>query len=242
VSAAGTGRPVIGITSYVEPASWAVWRDVPAVIVPHRYVGHVHAAGGLAVVIPPLPDGAEAADARRVLAGVDGLILTGGVDVEASRYSRPPHPRHQTPRPDRDSSELLLASVTAEDDTPVLGICRGMQVMAVAAGGALEQHLPDRLGSNEHSPAPGMYGEHRVSIAPGSRMHTILGDLISVATYHHQGIETSPGYAAVGWAPDGVVEALEDADAGFRLAVQWHPEVGTDSRLFESLVAAASQH
>lgn len=232
-------RPVIGITSYVEPATWAAWRDVRAVIVPHGYVRQVHAAGGLAVVLPPLPDDAEPADARQVLSRFDGLILAGGVDVESSRYHREPHPTLQPSRPDRDFSELLLARVTADDDVPVLGICRGMQVMSVAAGGVLEQHLPDRLGHSEHSPGRGMYGEHPVEITPGSRMHSILGDRVTVATYHHQGVETSPGYTAVGWSTDGVVEALEDADARFRLAVQWHPEVGADPRLFEALVSAA---
>jgi putative glutamine amidotransferase len=239
VTASRAGRPIIGITSYVEPASWAVWHDVPAVLVPHGYVRQVNSAGGLAVVLPPLPGDADADDARKVLAGLDGLILSGGVDVEASRYSRPAHPTHQPPRPDRDSSELMLARVSADDDIPVLGVCRGMQVMAVAAGGALEQHLPDRLGHYEHSPGPGTYGEHPVEITPGSQMHTILGDRVTVATYHHQGVETFPGYAAVAWSTDGVVEALEDAGARFRLAVQWHPEVGADPRLFESLVEAA---
>lgn len=236
------GRPVIGITSYVEPASWAAWRDVPAAIVPHSYVRQVHSAGGLAVLLPPLPDDAEPADARQVLSRLDGLILTGGVDVEPARYHREPHPTLQPPRPDRDSSELLLAQVTREDDVPVLGICRGMQVMAVAAGGVLEQHLPDRLGNYDHSPGRGIYGEHPVEIAPESRLHEVLGDAVTVATYHHQGVETFPGYAPVAWAPDGVIEALEDADARFRLGVQWHPEVGVDPRLFEALVAAASKH
>jgi len=232
-------RPVIGITSYVEPASWAAWKDVPAALVPYGYVRQVHAAGGLAVVVPPLPDGADPGDAREVLSRLDGLILAGGVDVAPSRYDRQPHPTAQLPRPDRDASELLLARVTADDDVPVLGVCRGMQVMAVAAGGALEQHLPDRLGHQGHSPGSGMYGEHPVEISPGSRLHAILGDRVTVATYHHQGVESSPGYESVGWSPDGVVEAFEDAAAHFRLAVQWHPEVGADSRLFEALVAAA---
>lgn len=236
----GTGRPVIGITSYVEPASWAAWHDVPAAIVPYGYVGHVHSAGGLAVVLPPLPTDAGAEDARQLLSRLDGLILTGGVDVEPWRYDREPHPLLQPSRPDRDASELLLAHVTADDDVPVLGICRGMQLMAVAAGGVLEQHLPDRLGHTAHSPGRGVYGEHPVEIAPGSRLNTILGDKVTVATYHHQGVETSPGYASVGWSTDGVVEALEDADARYRVGVQWHPEVGDDPRLFEALVAAAT--
>lgn len=232
-------RPVIGITSYVEPASWAAWKDVPAVLVQHAYVRHVHAAGGLAVVIPPLPDDADETVAREVLARLDGLILAGGVDVEPSRYGRQPHPAVQPARPDRDGSELLLARVTADDDVPVLGVCRGMQVMAVASGGSLEQHIPDRLDHHEHSPAPGMYGEHPVEVAPGSRLHDILGDRVTVATYHHQGVESAPGYESVGWSTDGLVEAFEVAAAPFRLAVQWHPEVGPDPRLFEALVAAA---
>jgi len=233
------GRPVIGITSYVEPASWAAWKDVPAALVPHGYVRHVHAAGALAVVIPPLPEYADETDAREVLSRLDGLILAGGVDIDPSRYDQQPHPTLQLPRPDRDLSELLLARVTADDDVPVLGICRGMQVMAVAAGGSLEQHLPDRLGHQEHSPSPGMYGEHPVEIAPGSRLHDILGDRVTVATYHHQGVESSPGYESVGWSTDGVMEAFEDTAARFRLAVQWHPEVGEDPRLFEALVSTA---
>ena len=232
-------KPVIGITSYVEPASWAVWQDVPAVLVPHGYVRHVHAAGGLAVAVPPLPDGADAADARAVLSRLDGLILAGGVDVEPWRYHEQPHPTVQPPRRDRDSSELLLARQATDDDVPLLGICRGMQIMAVAAGGVLEQHLPDRLGHSEHAPGAGRYGSHPVEIAPGSRLHGILGDRVTVATYHHQGVESFPGYRSVAWSTDGVIEALEDTDGRFRLAVQWHPEVGADSALFESLVQAA---
>ena len=149
---AAVSRPVIGITSYVEPASWSVWTDVPAALVPHGYVRHVHEAGGLAVVVPPLPDDATDDDARTVLSRLDGLILAGGVDVEPGRYGQEPHETVQLPRPDRDASELRLANVTAADDFPVLGICRGMQVMAVAAGGSLEQHLPERLGHHGHSP------------------------------------------------------------------------------------------
>ncbi|MFY9914291.1 MAG: gamma-glutamyl-gamma-aminobutyrate hydrolase family protein, partial [Nocardioidaceae bacterium] len=137
-----SARPVIGITSYVEPASWAAWKDVPAALIPHGYVRHVHEAGGLAVIVPPLPDDATDDDAHEVLSRLDGLILAGGVDVEPARYGQDSHPTVQLPRPDRDASELLLAKVTAAYDVPLLGVCRGMQVMAVAAGGELEQHLP----------------------------------------------------------------------------------------------------
>ncbi len=232
-------RPVIGITSYVEPATWAAWADVPAALIPHAYVQHVHAAGGLALVVPPLADDASDDDAREVLSRLDGLILAGGVDVEPSRYGEQPHPTVQPPRPDRDASELLLARVTGADDVPVLGVCRGMQVMAVAGGGALEQHLPDRLGHTDHSPGPGRYGEHPVEMAPGTRLHKILGNAVIVPTYHHQGVASWPGYEPAGWSTDGVIEAFEDPGSRFRLAVQWHPEVGDDPRLFEALVEAA---
>lgn len=232
---------MIGISGYVEPASWAAWRDVPAALVPYRYVRHVHEAGGLAVVVPPLPLAAGEDDARTMLSRLDGIILAGGVDVEPGRYGEPPHPTVQLPRPDRDNSELLLAKVATAADLPVLGICRGMQVMAVAAGGSLEQHLPDRLGHWGHSPGPGVYGEHPITVAPASRLHDILGDQVVVATHHHQGVASFPGYAASAWAPDGVVEAFEAPMSRFRIGVQWHPEVGQDPRLFEALVCKASR-
>ena len=145
----------------------------------------------------------------------------------------------QASRPDRDSTELAIARATAETDLPVLGICRGMQVMAVAAGGLLEQHLPDRVGHHDHSPAPATYGSHPVRTVAGTRLAGILGEEADVPSYHHQSVLTHPGYAASAWADDGTLEAMEDPDAFFRLAVQWHPEVGTDPRLFRALVEAA---
>jgi putative glutamine amidotransferase len=234
-------RPLIGITSYVEPASWSIWHEVPAVLVPHRYVRQVQGAGGTAVVIPPLPRGADETDVATVLSRLDGLILAGGSDVEPVHYGQQPHAVLQPPRPDRDESELKLVRASARADLPVLGICRGMQVMAVGAGGSLEQHLPDRVGHFGHSPAPGTYGEHPVELQPGTRVHDILGDQVTVATYHHQGVVEHPGYRAAGWSVDDhVLESFEDPDARFRIGVQWHPEVGSDPRLFEALVAAAA--
>lgn len=235
----GEARPVIAVTSYVEPASWSAWRDVPAALVPFGYVRQVAAVGGTAVILPPLPEGSTEDDARDVLRRVDGLIIAGGADVESSRYGAEPHWAAQVPRRDRDASELLLARVSAADQIPLLGVCRGMQVMAVAAGGALEQHLPDRLGSIRHAPGRGWYGSHGVRIAEGSRLHGILGDEVTVATYHHQGVVAAPGYRLCAWADDGVLEAFEDPDAAFRIGVQWHPEAGDDPRLFAHLVAAA---
>lgn len=236
-----SARPVIGVTSYVEPASWGSWRDVPAALVPHAYVRHIAGAGGIALLVPPLPLDADEDDAREVLSRLDGLIIAGGVDVQPSRYGEPAHPLAQHPRPERDGSELLLARVTASDDVPLLGVCRGMQVMAVAAGGRLDQHLPDLLGATTHAPGIGMYGTHRVRPAPGTVVAGLLGDEVTVATYHHQGVAEAPGYTPSAWADDGILEAIEDPRATFRIGVQWHPEAGDDPRLFQRLVAAAGQ-
>ncbi len=242
MSAAARACPVIGITAYVEPASWAVWRDVPAVLVPLAYVRQVRAAGGLPVVLPPTPPDPPPADVEALVERLDGLVLSGGADVDPARYDGPTHEAVQAPRPDRDGTELALARLAHERDLPLLGVCRGMQVMTVAAGGTLEVNLPDRLGTELHAPAPGVYGEHGVRTRRGSRLASVLGDRVSVPTYHHQGLRTHPGLEPVAWAEDGVLEAVEDPAARFRLGVQWHPEVGADPRLFEALVAAATAH
>jgi putative glutamine amidotransferase len=231
-------RPIIGISCYVEAASWGAWTDVPAALIPHRYVAKVEEAGGVALVIPPRLD-ADAGWAVDVLGRLDGLILAGGVDVEPVRYGQEPHSSIQAARRDRDAAELSLAVASGRTGLPVLGICRGMQVMAVAAGGVLEQHIPDRVGHSGHSPSPGVYGEHEVRIELSSRLGTILGPSIEAPSYHHQAVVSHPGYVASAWDPaDGTLEAMEDSAARFRLAVQWHPEVSDDVRLFTALVAA----
>jgi putative glutamine amidotransferase len=231
-------RPVIAISCYLEPASQGDWTDVPSALVPHDYVRQVERAGGLVVLVPPRVD-ADDALAAEVLDRIDGLILAGGADVEASRYGAEPHLSVQGARRDRDEFELALARVSAARDMPVLGICRGMQVMAVAAGGELEQHVPDRVGHHGHSLGQGRYAVHTVATVEGTLTAQLLGPAVEVPTYHHQSVLSHPGFVPSAWADDGTLEAMEDPGASFRVGVQWHPEVGTDPRLFHALVAAA---
>jgi putative glutamine amidotransferase len=235
--------PVIGVSCYVEDVDRSPWRGQRSAVLPHRYIEQLERAGAVAVVLPPRPD-ADADLAGAVLGRLDGLVIAGGADVEAARYDHPAHPTSQTPRPDRDAWELALARVSAALDLPVLGVCRGMQVMAVEAGGVLDQHLPDVVGHDAHCPRPGEYTSHHATPVAGTRLAALLGtDPLEVPTYHHQAVraqslEGTP-YRPCAWHADGTLEAMEDPTAGFRLAVQWHPEAGEDGRLFEALVAAA---
>jgi putative glutamine amidotransferase len=236
---ARSSRPIIGITCYVEEAVRGVWESMPHALLPYSYVAKVERAGGIAVLVPPRAD-ADAEMALAVISRLDGLILAGGADVEPQRYAAAPHPMVQEARPDRDAFELALAAVTQEWDTPVLGICRGMQVMAVAAGGTLEQHVPDRVGHDDHSPAPGVYGSHDVRTVEGTMVAALLGQQVVIPSYHHQSVFSHPGYVPAAWAQDGTLEAMEQAGSRFRVAVQWHPEAGQDTRLFEALVQACA--
>ncbi|MEJ3744054.1 gamma-glutamyl-gamma-aminobutyrate hydrolase family protein [Actinomycetes bacterium KLBMP 9797] len=226
-------RPIIGITSYVEPASWGIWQDVPAALLPYTYIRMVTAAGGRAVVLPPDPDGAD------VVRAIDGLVLAGGADIHPERYGETPGPLTDT-RPDRDAGELPLLHAALAADLPVLGVCRGMQMLAVAYGGRLHQHLPDVVGHDKHRPAVGLYGSHGVTFRPGSRIAEIMGDDSEVNAYHHQGVADPGRLIATGWADDGVIEAVEDPARRFVLGVQWHPEGDGDQRPFAALVQATS--
>jgi len=239
-------RPVIGVSCYVEDVDRPPWRAQRSTVLPHRYVEQLERAGAVAVVLPP-PSGADDELARAVLERLDGLVIAGGADVEAARYDAPPHPTSQAPRPDRDAWELALARVSGALDLPVLGVCRGMQVMAVEAGGELEQHLPDVVGHDAHSPRPGEYTSHHATPVAGTRLADLLGsDPLAVPTYHHQAVRPTSlegtAYRPCAWHADGTLEGMEDPGSGFRLAVQWHPEAGDDGRLFEALVAAAAAH
>jgi len=239
--------PVIGLSAYAEPAQWAFWQ-ADAALLPMSYIDQVTEAGGVPVLLPPVPGVAS------VLGRLDGLILTGGGDVDPAGYGAPAHPRTSRVQPDRDQAELELLAAALAEGLPVLGICRGMQVLNVARGGTLCQHLPEEAG---HRPAPGTFGSHPVRLAPGSRLASMLwpgggqpgggqpgnGELtLDVATAHHQGIDQlGDGLVPVAWAQDGLIEAVELAGPHpFALGVQWHPEAGQDQRLVSALVTAAA--
>ena len=225
--------PLVGITSYVEMAHWGAW-DRQATLVPQAYVTAVHAAGGRALVVPPLPERAEA-----VVAALDGLILAGGSDLDPTLYGAEPDPRTIGVRPARDAGEVALLRAAVTADLPVLGICRGMELMVAVAGGRLIQHLPDVVGSDRHRGTPGVYARHPIRTVAGSLLAGIIGAGIDVPSYHHQGIDDPGDLTVSAYADDGTIEGVEVPGARFRLGVLWHPEQDTDGRLFEALVAAA---
>lgn len=220
---------VVGITSYLEQARWGVW-DTEAVLLPVNYVRAVEAAGARAVVLPSTGTHTD------VLDRLDAIVFAGGADLEPSLYRQEAHEQTQGTRPQRDAAELPLVHAALERDLPTLGICRGMQLLAVAAGGALVQHLPDAVGHDRHRPAPGVYGHHAVHLQPGSRVHGILGEHTTVPSYHHQGLQNPGSMTVTGWADDDTPEVVEHQDKTFTLGVLWHPEVGDDPRLFQALV------
>jgi putative glutamine amidotransferase len=227
-------RPLIGITGYVETARWGDWH-VPATLLPQQYVDAVHAAGGRAAVLPPAAAGAD-----RVVAALDALVLAGGADLDPARYGAVPAPETTGVRPDRDAGELPLLAAAAAAGLPVLGICRGMQVMVAAAGGALHQHLPHVVGHHGHRLAPGRYAEHPVRTVPGTRLAGLIGPTATVPSYHHQGVADAGSLTVAAHAADGTIEAVERPDGPFFLGVLWHPEGGDDPRLFAALIAAAA--
>jgi putative glutamine amidotransferase len=230
--------PLIGLTTYREDAQWGVW-DQRADLLPSQYAAAVVSCGGVPVLLPPV-DTEGAADT--VVARLDGLVISGGADVDPGRYNASPHPRTANWRPDRDAWELALLDAAEASGLPVLGVCRGMQVMAVHAGGRLDQHTPDQVGHDEHSPGGDRFGEVAVTTEPGSRVAALVGDVLKVNCHHHQSVAAHPGFRAAAHADDGTLEAMEADGDRFCVAVQWHPETVADVGLLAGLVRAAAAH
>ncbi|MBV9206018.1 MAG: gamma-glutamyl-gamma-aminobutyrate hydrolase family protein [Actinobacteria bacterium] len=229
------GRPMIGITGELEAAHWGNWvRE--AVVSPLRYTRAVERAGGTPVILPPVP----ASSVPVLIAGLNGLVLAGGRDVDPALYEEAPHPKTDIPDHRRDRFELVLTRAAIDADLPFLAIGRGMHILNVARGGTLTQHLPDRLGNESHRPDPVKMTVHDVEITAASKPGHILGDTAQVPAAHHQAISRiGHGLLAVARTADQVVEAVELQGHRWGLGVQWHPEDGDDPRLFEALMAAA---
>ena len=238
--------PVIGITTYEDQASWRGW-SARAAMLPYVYVDAVRRSGGRAVLLPP---GGDDDEASATVASLDGLVVAGGPDIDPVRYSAARHQRTQAPATLRDAWDLSVTSHALRLGVPLLAICRGMQVLNVCRGGTLHQHLPDLVGHGRHDGPPNGFGLHQVRISPDSTLATILtgGEVFEVPTKHHQSVDLlGDGLKAVAWEEDGTIEAVEpgpselDDFSGFVLGVQWHPEQGSDLRVFGALVHAAAE-
>lgn len=235
----GEQNPIVGATTYLERARCGIW-DVPASFLPASYLAGITAAGGTPVLLAPLaPEMAEA-----VIDRLDALVITGGRDLDPASYRQSPHPAAEEPGTDRDRWEFALLAAALHRDLPVLGICRGAQVLNVAVGGTLHQHLPDVVGHDGHQVGAAVFATRTVRTVPGSRIAALLGPTPQAPCYHHQAIaELGAGLIVAARGDDGVVEAVELPDARFAMAVQWHPEENLDDlRLFRAVVAAAGRY
>jgi gamma-glutamyl-gamma-aminobutyrate hydrolase PuuD len=231
-------RPIIGITTYVVPAKWSYW-DLEAALVPAAYVRGVEAAGGRALLVPPATDAVE-----ETVDGLDGLVLSGGSDLDPELYGQEAHEETFGIVRERDDAELALLKAALERDMPVLAICRGSQVLNVARGGDLVQHLPEVVGDEKHKHnPPGAFADHEVDLVAGTRVQTLLGDRAPVKSHHHQGFgRLGTGLRESARADDGTVEAVEDPSQRFTVGVLWHPEAGEDMALFQGLVDEARRY
>ncbi len=231
-------RPTIGVTAATESVSYGVWREVPAFMSPASYVHAVQRAGGRPVLLIPDPEDAE--DPEGVLDVIDALIVTGGAgDVNPALYGEEPHPETGPVQEERDAYELALVRAAVERRMPVLGVCRGMQILNVVYGGGIEQHIPDVVGHEEHRHTPGTFADHEVDLEPGSLAARAVGAVRApVKSHHHQGVkEVGAGLAVTARADDETVEAIEDPSCPFVLGVLWHPEEDEKSQLIKALVS-----
>jgi gamma-glutamyl-gamma-aminobutyrate hydrolase PuuD len=235
--ASSNARPLIGITTYVEDAAWGHWQ-LEAALIPYDYVRAIERAGGRAVLVPPSVEGVE-----ETLDALDGILFSGGNDLDPESYGADAHPETTGTRPERDRGELALLEGALARDMPMLAVCRGFQVLNVARGGDLVQHLPDTVGHEQHRAVKGVFSEHGVRIDDASRLGSVLGGEVPVKSHHHQGVgRVGDGLREAAWADDGTVEALEDPEKRFAVGVLWHPEAGDDLKLFEALVAEAGAY
>jgi putative glutamine amidotransferase len=239
---------VIGLTTYAEPARMLVWQREFAML--HAsYVAATERAGAIAVLLPPqcsgaVGAGAAGARADEVLDRLDGLVLTGGADVDPLRYGAAPAERTSTPRVLRDEWEIALTRAALDRAMPLLAICRGLQILNVALGGSLHQHLPEVIGHDGHQPAPGVFGAVDVTIEQGTRTAELIGPRVRVSCHHHQALaRLAAGLMVTGRADDGTVEAVEVPGRAFAVGVQWHPEENSeDTRLFSALADAGQRY
>jgi putative glutamine amidotransferase len=231
-------KPIIGITSYAQPAKWGAW-DLPAALVPLDYVTAVTRAGGRPLLVPPADDGVE-----ETLDALDGIIFSGGADLGPSIYGAEAHAETDPPQTHRDAAEMALLEAALERDIPTLAICRGFQLLNVVRGGDLVQHLPEAVGDEKHREVRGVFSEHPVEVKEGTLLGELLGERQpGVKSSHHQGVgRVGDGLVETAWAEDGTLEGLEDPSRRFALGVLWHPEAGEDRRLFEGLVAEARRY
>jgi putative glutamine amidotransferase len=237
----GNSRPTIGVTAATEKVSYGVWSDVPAVVSPASYVRAVQRAGGRAVLL--LPDSRDAEDPDGVLDMIDALIVTGGAgDLDPALYGQEPHPETGPVQEERDAYELALVRASIRRRVPVLGICRGMQILNMAYGGGIEQHLPDVVGHEAHRHTPGTFADHEVDLEAGSLAARAAGaERTPVKSHHHQGVrEVGAGLVVTGRSDDDAVEAIEDPSCPFVLGVLWHPEEDEKSQLIKALVSEVS--
>lgn len=233
-------RARIGLSTYRETAAWGAW-NVSAHLLPATYAAAVRAAGGLPLLLPPGADDAGAEAAAAVTA-LDGLLLTGGPDVDPARYGADPDERTDAPRVDRDAWEIALVHAALAVKLPVLAVCRGLQILNVALGGSLHQHLPDAVGHDGHRGTLGSFVGHVVTFADDSVLAGIYGAATDVPTHHHQGIDgLGDALVPTAWTEDGLVEAVTLPDQPWLVGVQWHPEQAGGSALFGAFLTAARQ-